>query len=251
MLPTDCDEHPQPTRLVPHYGQAAVGDSRWPRWDLECPIARLLLDGTSVSLFGLRRIGKSSLILGIEDLLRAGGAIPVTLELQGSHRIEHLVRKLVEACERGKAGTLAERIRKTYADASLAMPKGVRALFRLASGGGDGEREHPADPTAALEYLEVALGPLAAHLNQNEQRIVLILDELPFFCQDLQGQGGAQERHISSFLAELRRWRREGLTMLVCGSIGVHFVRKLPGRRLAFATPLVAAWWGERDAWGG
>jgi hypothetical protein len=223
MLPTDCEDRPHPTRLVPHYGQAAVADSRWPRWDLECAIARLLLAGNSASLFGLRRIGKSSLIVGIECALRECGATPLTLELQGSNRIEHLVRKLVDACERDKATTLAERIRKTYADAGLGMPKGVRALFRLASGGGgDGEREQLADPTAALEYLEVALGPLAEALKQNEQRIVLILDELPFFCQDLQGQGGAQQRHISTFLAELRRWRREGLTMLVCGSIGVH-----------------------------
>lgn len=222
MLPSDCEDRHYPTRLVPHYGQAAVADSRWPRWDLECPVARLLEDGISASLFGLRRIGKSSLTVGIEELLREQGLVPVVVELQGANRIEDLVRRLVDAC--GKAGErpLLDGLRQVYAETRAWMPAALRTGFALAFGQDAGHRERPADPNAALDYVEVALGPLAERLRANERRIVLILDELPFFCQNLLGAGGAQARQVGAFLAELRRWRREGLTMLVCGSIGVH-----------------------------
>jgi hypothetical protein len=62
---SDCENQARPDRVLPHDGQAVRGEHRWPCWDLECPIARLLLEGNSLSLFGLRRIGKSSLLLGI------------------------------------------------------------------------------------------------------------------------------------------------------------------------------------------
>lgn len=223
MALTGCEGSDRPEKLLPHYGQAARGENRWPRWDLECPIARLLLEGNSVSLFGLRRIGKSSLLVGIEDLVRKEGAVPVTVELQGANRIETLVAKLVEACERQGERGLADGIRSQYTSAVLRMPAAVRAVYRLVTGGGGDE--HPGaqvGPKDVLDYLEVALGSLAERLKQSERPIVLILDELPFFCQDLHAQGGAEQRHVAAFLAELRRWRREGLTMLVGGSIGVH-----------------------------
>ncbi|MDG4551161.1 MAG: hypothetical protein P9F19_17470 [Candidatus Contendobacter sp.] len=189
---------------------------------MECPIARLLLTGNSVSLFGLRRIGKSSLLVGIEELIRKGKAVPVTLELQGAHRIETLVGKLMQACEKEGQGTLVDGIRSLYAGASTRMPAAVRAVYRLVTGGAGEGQESQAGVKDVLDYLEVALGPLAEKLQKSDRKIVLILDELPFFCQDLHGQGGADKRHVAAFLSELRRWRRDGLTMLVGGSIGVH-----------------------------
>jgi hypothetical protein len=191
MLLPECEGSDRPERLLPHCGQAARGENRWPRPDLECPIARLLLEGNSVSLFGLRRIGKSSLLVGIEELIRGAGAVPVTVELQGANRIETLVAKLVEACERQGERGLADGIRSQYTSAVLRMPAAVRAVYRLVTGGGD---EHPgtqAGPKDVLDYLEVALGSLAERLQQSDRKIILILDELPCFCQDLQSQGGA------------------------------------------------------------
>ncbi len=218
----DCEGLERPQTLLPHYGQAARGDNRWPRRDLECPIARLLLSGNSVSLFGLRRIGKSSLLVGIENLIREAGAVPVTLELQGANRIETLVGKLIQACEQQGERTLADGIRSLYASAGLRLPAAVRAVYRLVTGGAGETAESQAGPGDVLDYLEVALGPLAERLQQSERKVILILDELPFFCQDLHAQGGAEQRHVAAFLSELRRWRRDGLTMLVGGSIGVH-----------------------------
>jgi hypothetical protein len=222
MLLENCEASVRPTVLLPHFGQAAKGQNRWPRWAIECPLARLLLEGNSFSLFGLRRIGKSSVLFGIEELIRQEGSIPVRLELQGANRIEALVGKLVEACEKEGQRSLVDSLRSVYTSTNLRIPAAVRAVYQLISGAGEGNHESVAGPGDVLAYLEVALGPLAERLNQHEQKIILILDELPFFCQNLHGQGGAEPRHIAAFLSELRRWRGEGLTMLLAGSIGFH-----------------------------
>lgn len=223
-----CEDRPYPEAVVPHFGQAALGANRWPRWKIECKLARLLLAANSVSLFGLRRIGKSSVLAGIEMLIREQGAVPVTLELQGSHRIEALVGKLVEACEREKQHGLVEKIRDIYTGATLKAPAAVRAAYRLFSGGK--ETDDAASGVAdVLPYLEMALGPLGDRLRQHDKKVILILDELPFFCQNLHGQGGAQPRHIAALVSELRRWRREGLTMLLAGSIGFHRLERKLG----------------------
>lgn len=225
----DCENRTYPTELLPHFGQSVKGQNRWPRWNIECPLASRLLDSNSLSLFGLRRIGKSSVLFGVEELIRQEGVIPVTLELQGSHRIEALVSKLVKACEKEQQHGLVDSLRNVYTSANLRLPAAVRAVYRLITGTGEGHQETIAGPADVLAYLEVALGPLAERLRQHDKKIILILDELPFFCQDLHGQGGAEPRHIAAFLSELRRWRGEGLTMLLAGSIGFHRLERKLG----------------------
>lgn len=210
-----------PTEITPHYGLAATGAKRWPRWKTECEISSLLLAGNCVSLFGLRRIGKSSVLAGLEDLLREGGAVPVALSLQGAHRIEALVGKLVDACEKEKQTNLVDKIRDIYIGTTLRAPAAVRAAYRLFASGRETD-ESVAGAADVLSYLELALGPLGDRLREHDKRVVLILDELPFFCEDLNAQGGAQPRHITALITELRRWRDMGLTMLLSGSIGFH-----------------------------
>ncbi len=222
MLLDHCEESAPSAELIPHYGQAAKGDSRWPRWDLECPIARLLLKGNSVSLFGLRRIGKSSLMLGIDELVRREGAQPVTLELQGANRIETLVGRLIQACEQQADRSLADGIRGLFTDAALKLPSRVRQVLQLWTCGPSKDQERHAGPKDVLEYLEAILGPISERLRRHDRKIVLILDELPFFCQELHDQGDTDSRHVAAFLTELRRWRDAGLAMLIAGSIGVH-----------------------------
>ncbi len=222
LLPPDCEDFKYPTEVVPHYGQAAKERKRWPRWEFECHAARLLLEGNSVGLFGLRRIGKSSSMEGVTELLRKASVIPITIELQGSNCIEDLVSELVNACERQREPTIANNIRGIFTDTMIRLPATVINTLRIRTGGAANAQAKQATPRDVFDFLQTILGSIAERLRKSEQKIVLILDELPFFCQNLHQHSDAKAGDITAFLAELRRWRSAGLPMLIGGSIGVH-----------------------------
>jgi len=69
-------------RLKRHYGNPVSGAYFWPRPDITEPIAASLLAGESVKLFGLRRTGKSSVMLEVERALKTAGRTVVYVDVQ-------------------------------------------------------------------------------------------------------------------------------------------------------------------------
>jgi hypothetical protein len=75
-------------RLKRHYGNPVTGEHFWPRPDITESIITSLLAGESVKLFGLRRTGKSSIMLEVESGLRKAGRKPVYVDVQGNDRVD-------------------------------------------------------------------------------------------------------------------------------------------------------------------
>jgi hypothetical protein len=87
----------KPNQIKRLYGPAATGEHFWPRPEITGPILDALLAGESVSLFGLRRTGKSSVLLEVERGLREAGRKPVYVDVQGRDRIDPIVSALISA----------------------------------------------------------------------------------------------------------------------------------------------------------
>src|SRR5437763_265264 len=94
----------KPTRLKRLYGGAATADYYWPRPEVTDPIIDALRSGESVSLFGLRRTGKSSALLEIQRALIAEGKAAKYVDVQGRNRVHPIFASLVTALPAAHAG---------------------------------------------------------------------------------------------------------------------------------------------------
>src|SRR5271166_6666859 len=79
-MPNDPDEMPE--TLKPGYGMHVSGKGFWPRPRIVNELVEGLLAGESFTLFGLRRIGKSSVMAETRRRLHDRSAIVVHVDAQ-------------------------------------------------------------------------------------------------------------------------------------------------------------------------
>src|SRR5580700_8563005 len=101
-----------------------------------------LLAGESLKLFGLRRTGKSSIMLEVEAGLRKAGRKPIYVDVQGNDRVDQLCARLVAALP--ASGTASKL---TQALASDRVGKGISVIQNLL---GRAHQTSP-QPTAILQ----------------------------------------------------------------------------------------------------
>jgi hypothetical protein len=93
------------------------------------------------------------------------------------------------------------------------------------------------------EYWELLAETVYAQAQDSTPKVVLFLDELPYFCEE-QIEKGVPVRDVDTFLATLRRWRQSGaIPMAIAGSIGIrHLVRvhKLRADHFNDLTPITS-----------
>jgi hypothetical protein len=204
-----------PKRIKRHYGGAAIGDYYWPRPDITEPILDALRAGESVSLFGLRRTGKSSLLLEIKRLLNEGGKLAKYIDVQGRNRIDPIVSELLAAMPNTHAGS-----KIANALATPRLNKAIDLWHRLRGK----ESTGPLSPVAVLHQVELMRGDLCTLFAAQKRSIVLIIDELPYLLVNML-DAGIGVADVNAFLATLRTWRHEGgITMLLGGSMGLQWL---------------------------
>jgi hypothetical protein len=203
-----------PTKLKRHYGNPVSGASYWPRPDVTDPIVESLRAGESVKLFGLRRTGKSSVMLAVESALKAHGLKPIYIDVQGHDRIDKLVAALIAALPKN------ETVRRLTAALSPARVNQVIEVIHRVSG----KQQPELSPAAVLRQVELISGDLTKILAQQNSSIVLMIDELPFLIDNMLKRG-VSEADVNAFLATLRSWRQDGrLPMLLSGSMGLSWL---------------------------
>jgi hypothetical protein len=204
-----------PGRIRRHYGGAATGDYYWPRPDFTEPLIDALSAGESVSLFGLRRTGKSSVLLEVDRLLKAVGRKPVYVDVQGRDRIDPIVGALIAALPAAGAGS-----KMTNVLAAPRLNKAIELWHRLKGR----ESPGPPSPREVLHQVELMKGDFCAILARQERSIVLMIDELPFLITNML-DSGIKAAEVNAFLAILRSWRHEGkVPMLLSGSMGLQWL---------------------------
>jgi hypothetical protein len=204
-----------PKRLKRHYGAAAMGEYYWPRPSLTDPMIDALQAGESVSLFGLRRTGKSSLLREIERVLGASGKVTRYVDVQGSSRVDPILSALLSAVPTTDAGS-----KLAHALSTPRINKAIDLWHRVTGK----QSAVPLGPLAVLHQVELMRGDLRTLFAAQNRSIVLIIDELPYLIVNMLDAGIATA-DVNAFLATLRTWRHEGgVTMLLAGSMGLQWL---------------------------
>ncbi|WP_164631154.1 hypothetical protein [Rhodopseudomonas sp. WA056] len=204
-----------PDKLKRHYGSPVTGAHYWPRPDITEPIVASLRAGESVKLFGLRRAGKSSVMLAVEEALAGHGLKPVYVDVQGHDRIDKLLSALLAALPDSDA------VRQISRALSPARLNQAVEFFNMVRGKA---ADAPASPTAVLHQVELVSGDLTKVLAQQNGSVVLLIDELPFLIDNMLKRG-VKEADVNGFLATLRSWRQDGrVPMLLSGSMGLSWL---------------------------
>jgi hypothetical protein len=202
-------------KLKRHYGNPVSGEYFWPRPDITGPITQSLLAGEHIKLFGLRRTGKSSIMLEVETELKKAGRTTVCVDVQGNDRVDQLCARLLAALPASDKTSKVTNIL-----ASDRVSKGISVMQRILGRAQQG----PPQPTAILQQIELIKGDLTEVFAQQKGSIILLIDELPFLVDNMLDRG-VPVADVNAFLATLRAWRQDGkLPMFLSGSIGLSWM---------------------------
>ena len=205
--------------LKPHFGSPVSGDRFFPRSYPVTLAVNTLTDGGSIALFGPRRTGKSSILKETSRLLEERGDIlPIEIDLQGRSGPSAFAGRLIGKIPKDLRGEITTAWTKLGG-----LPAGLVEIVKKADVG------IPTDSKTDdlfREYWEALSDVVQEQAARSPKRIVLFLDELPYFCEQMI-ERGTPPSFVDDFLATLRRWRQQGLSMAIAGSIGMrHVLRK-------------------------
>ncbi|SDG77429.1 hypothetical protein SAMN04488245_104317 [Alloyangia pacifica] len=166
-------------------------------------------------MFGLRRIGKSTLRRHLQEVLAAEGRQVAFIDGQGLHSLAAFLSGL--SSETGQDGGLWGRALKAVA--SGPAQKTLAAL-------GQGEKLEAAALSAYWQHVATAIKAALA----DGARPVLIVDEFSYLIQNMVNGDGAED--VDRLLGSMREWREAGMQMLLTGSIGVTQLARRQGLNL-------------------
>lgn len=183
-----------------------------------------LLDGTSLLVKGWRRIGKSSLLVETHRQLRGErNATPLYLDVQEITTISEFFTAFLNGLPQNKQ----QRLRALW-DGARRMPgklmDAIQRRIRSANAGAGGFEaglEFEKDIKDYWEPLKVSVETLAREHLDTGARIILLIDELPFFLENMHRKTGSID-DIRLVLATLRAWRNAGLAMAIAGSVSIE-----------------------------
>ncbi len=195
--------------LILNYGNAVTGDQRFARPDLEAKLMATLAHSGGIKMFGLRRIGKSTLKLYAIEQLKAANKPVVHFDAQGLHTIEDLLGELFANVGR-EAGLTQKAL------GFLAKDSPVKHIVEaLARGTPTGER-------VLAAYWREAYSAIRRGLSATENPPILVIDEFSWLLKNLAEQDPSEgPQAVNQLLAAMRGWRDAGMKMLLTGSIGV------------------------------
>jgi hypothetical protein len=176
---------------------------------LQAKLLRQLEASGGVKMFGLRRIGKSTLRRFVVETLQEQGRPVAFIDAQGLHSVADLLCELFGALP--KESGLTSR-----ALGLIAKDSPIRSLLEaLANGTKMGEN-------VVNAYWREAYNGIRNALTESGQRPILVIDEFSFLLRNMlerQSDGGADD--ANQLLAAMREWRDKGMKMLLTGSVGV------------------------------
>lgn len=198
-----------------HYGGAVSGSQKFDRPELEARFVELFAGGSGIKMFGLRRIGKSTLRLHLHRALEQQGRKVAFIDGQGLQSLSAFLSRL--SMETREAGGLWHRM----IDAVAAEPV-RKALGAIDSG----EKLEAAAFSAYWQHVSTAIRKALSE----GARPVLIVDEFSYLIQNMvEGNGVAD---VDRLLGSMREWREAGMQMLLTGSIGVTQLARRKGLNL-------------------
>jgi hypothetical protein len=199
------------------YGNAVVGDQRYPRPGLQAEMLRLLHHSAGIKMFALRRIGKSTMTLFAQEAMQKDGYSVIRVDAQGMRSLDGLLFGVFNAIPRGHA--VVHRL-SNYFTGNAPIPQALRTVIGHALSGASGP-----DPEAAngiAHYWQPISSQIVSALREERAKMLLTIDELPYLLAKLlEGNKDRGVQQVNDLLAALREWRGAGLKMVLTGSIGM------------------------------
>jgi hypothetical protein len=194
--------------LVLFYGNAVTGEQRFDRPALQAKLMRQLDASGGVKMFGLRRIGKSTLRRYVVETLQEQRRPVAFFDAQGLHSIADLLGALFGALP--KESGLTSR-----ALGMIAKDSPIRSVLEaLASGTKTGEK-------VVSAYWREAYNCIRNSLTQSNAAPTLVIDEFSVLLQNMLDRQPDGADEVNQMLAALREWRDKGMKMLLTGSVGI------------------------------
>lgn len=192
-----------------HYGNAVSGDQRFERPTLQAKLLKTLDSSGGIKMFGLRRIGKSTLRRFVIETLEAQHRPVAFLDAQGLHTIQDLLAELfsVLRSDTKMTGQILGLISKESP---------IRNFIEAVLGGTKtGER-------VVSAYWKEAYNGIRDALHNSQSRPILVIDEFSLLLSNvLERDPEKGKEEVNQLLAAMREWREAGMKMLLTGSIGV------------------------------
>jgi len=199
-----------------HCGGPVSGEERFPRTELQKLMIQRIETGPGVKLFGLRRTGKSTMLRCAGETMAGRGYNVVEVDAQGMHSVDRLLFGVFEALPKN-CNSFADRV-LDFAGREGAVPEVVRTVFKKLKTG-DLDKSSGEDMAA---YWPIFSNQIVRVLKEDNPRLVLCVDELPFLLQNIiRGNPDDGPQRVDQLLAALREWRNAGLKMVLAGSIGI------------------------------
>ena len=203
-------------------GNAVFGDSFYGRSN-EIKEARYFLDrGNSIALFGLRRIGKSSLLRELTRIYNENKKYHVIdIDVQDA---EDLIRFFQQIFNK-----LPRNVKSKFADSIKELPILIQdwlnvSKLKIGNVAAEFQPERPDDKILRNYWGDIS--DAFTKILTKDEKILLVIDELPFFLDNLKDDAKTEDSR--RVLTTLRSWREKGISMALAGSIQIdHFLEDI------------------------
>ena len=168
---------------------------------------RTLTNSAGIKMFGLRRIGKSTLRRYATEHFDATRRPYAYIDGQGLHSLNDLLGRLFQAMP-------AEKSLMHRALGLVASGPAKTALESLLKGA-----KH--EETALSAYWRLVSDAIRDALKGAGRPPILVIDEFSYLVDNMIKVGDRGRDDADRLLASMREWRGEGMTMLLTGSLGL------------------------------
>lgn len=180
---------------------------------------RLLNNGNSFLMLGIRRTGKSSYLKQVAYRINTENRENTTIEIDCStyQNILDFYRGLYEAMPK----SMQTRFKKVLADSKQIPKKIIDFVTDIV--GSIGILDVKIDFNDKLMAYNKTFEDLVSQFfsSENNGNIFLFMDELPFFFENISKEDG-KTHEVQMLLTSLRNWRNAGIPMGITGSLNLH-----------------------------
>jgi hypothetical protein len=170
-------------------------------------------------MFGLRRIGKSTLRLVATEYLEEKSHPYIFIDGQGLNSLSDLIGALLRGMPEEKG-----LIRRTQ---NFITSSPLKTAFTAMTEGTEYEKR------VISAYWQLAASGIKSALDSEQQKPVLVIDEFSYLIRNMVTHDPEQgAKDADQLLASMREWRGAGMTMLLTGSIGLTALARKHGLNL-------------------
>lgn len=236
----------------PGFGTHQFGEGYWPgaKPDPDGVVKRLQ-QGTSISVFGLRRFGKSSLLAEARERLRKQGRNVIWIDLDAHDSIVKVLTTILESISSFESGAVKNFL--SWLEGVEVFPPEFKAnVAALVS-----SKVHAVAESDLEKFADTFFKQVEIQFGKRDpaSRPIIIFDELTAMLHNTIKTFDTDKRDkivakLNTFLAMLRHWRSNdvGVTMAITGSVSMDWIHRKYGIMEATINDLVPITVEEMDS---